>query len=100
MRADYIIHLAVWQGITLEVCYCPKWGAHFDGMGFAHLEIRSENCAVLPITETGYKSHFLPATEIDDQGGPVAYVEAWLDHAAQSAEWKEHVRQSRQLSLF
>ena len=35
--------------------------------------------AVLPITETGYRSHFLAATEVIAAGGPVRYVLAWLD---------------------
>jgi orotate phosphoribosyltransferase len=54
----------------------------------------------LPITETGYLSHFVAADAIDEAGGPVAYVVAWLDRAAQDKEWKSRIEAQRQLSLF
>ena len=31
-----------------------------------------------PISETGYRSHFLNAQVFEEAGGPVAYAEAWL----------------------
>ena len=37
----------------------------------------------LPITETGYRSMFLPAHTIDEEGGPVAFVTTWRDYAAE-----------------
>jgi len=56
--------------------------------------------AVLPVTETGYRSHFVPREEVEALGGPVAYARAWLDHAARSPAWAAHMAASRQLSLF
>lgn len=46
------------------------------------------NDAQIPITETGYRSHFLPDGNVEEHGGPEAYVLAWLDHEADSAAWK------------
>lgn len=94
-----------WQGITVEIVYEPNWLniANRDGdLPSAHLDIRSINPerAPLPITETGYRSHFLHPVEIDELGGPVAYVQAWLDEMARSSEWRDHEARSRQLSLF
>lgn len=86
-----------WQGITLSVAYHPK-----SFLSFAHLEVRSLHPAraPLPITETGYRSHFLDRAEIEAFGGPETYVRAWLDDRAQTPEWRPHMERSRQGSLF
>tara|TARA_R110002051_G_scaffold269600_1_gene329804 strand:+ start:17037 stop:17360 length:324 start_codon:yes stop_codon:yes gene_type:complete len=94
-----------WQGIIIEVVYEPNWLGMADRTGnlpSAHLDIRSikPERAPLPITETGYRSHFLHPDEIDELGGPVAYVEAWLNEMARSSEWQESLEASKQLSLF
>lgn len=86
-----------WQGITLSVTYHPR-----RFLSCAHLEIRSlrPEWAQLPITETGYRSHFLDRAEIDAFGGPAPYVLAWLDDRARTPEWRDHIERSRQGSLF
>lgn len=66
----------------------------------AHLQIESAGRVPLPITETGYKSHFMTAEMIDAEGGPIAYVQAWLDDAARSADWREAESARAQLTLF
>lgn len=87
-----------WQGIEIEAVYEPnKWQV------IAHLEIRSINPerAPLPITETGYRSHFHQIGTIEELGGDVvAQVTAWLDEEAEKSAWKAHVEASRQYSLF
>lgn len=95
----------LWEGITIEIAYEPNWlhvASRSSGLSSAHLDIRSirPDRAPLPITETGYRSHFLHPDEIDGFGGPVAYVEAWLNQMARTSEWQEHLGRSRQLSLF
>lgn len=92
------IHTIVWRGITVRITHHPdRFSCSFD-----HLEIQSvaPDRAALPITETGYKSHFLHANELASYGGPVAFVTAWLDHDAHSSAWQEAELSSRQLSLF
>jgi len=68
----------------------------------AHLECRtiSPEKARLPITETGYRSHFTPAAIIEDGGGPVAFVQKWLDSEVQSPEWQDYLEEQKQPSLF
>ncbi|MDF1864413.1 MAG: hypothetical protein P1U70_06245 [Saprospiraceae bacterium] len=66
----------------------------------AHLEIRSVNREKLPMTETGYRSVFEKAANIEEYGSPVDFVKAWLEQSAQSKEWKDYMIQSQQLSLF
>lgn len=60
-----------WQGIIVEIVYEPNWLniANRDcDLPSAHLDIRSikPERAPLPITETGYRSHFLHPDEIDE----------------------------------
>jgi hypothetical protein len=95
----------IWRGITIEVRYCPDWSPSYReiyGYTLAHLEIESINppLAPLPMTETGYRSHFSGAPLIDEEGGPVAFVRIWLDKAASTPEWKAKEAAARQFSLF
>ena len=87
-----------WQGIEIEATYCPiRWGV------IAHLEIESIRPAraPLPITETGYKSHYHTCGTVEANGGDVvAQIVAWLDEEAAKPEWRAHVAKSRQGELF
>ncbi len=87
-----------WQGIDIEAVYYPlKWGV------VAHLEIHSikPECAPLPVTATGYRSHFHQPGTIEALGGDVAaQVIAWLNEEAAKPEWRAHVEANRQGNLF
>ncbi len=92
-------HRLTWQGIEIELTYEPEdYGGHI-----AHLEVRSikPERAPLPITETGYKSHFHPVGTVEASYGTlIKQVTAWLDEEAKSKAWKKYVEDSRQLRLF
>lgn len=87
-----------WQGITICVVHTPRrWSA------IEHLEIRSiaPAGAPLPITATGYRSHFIPiGTVIAHGGNVVAQVRAWLDEEATKTDWLAHIEASRQGQFF
>ena len=105
MSAAYETRRLQWDGITIEVRYDPDWSpAYRDIYGYplAHLEIEAviPAKAALPMTETGYLSHFGAPADVDAEGGPVAFVRAWLDHEAQSPAWKAAQAERRQLALF
>lgn len=85
-------HLA----IRIEVVHTPEW-CIMEHLGITSLEPPR---AVLPITGTGYLSHFVPQGTIAQHGGPVAYVRRMLDEAASLPEWRKHLADSRQGSLF
>jgi hypothetical protein len=87
-----------WQDFTLEIRHTPRW----LNLDHDHVEIIavSPERAALPITETGYRSHFLHGQLLTEEGGPVAYVTAWLDAASQAADWKARAEAARQGSLF
>lgn len=92
-----------WQGINIDISYDPDYSKAFRevyGQPMAHVEIRAKGRKRLPFTETGYRSHFIHASSIEEHGGPETFVFKWLDHAAQSKDWKRHVEDSKQLSLF
>ncbi|MEJ7928249.1 hypothetical protein WG908_15990 [Sphingobium sp. AN641] len=87
-----------WQGIGIEATYTPLRWRVID-----HLEIHSvePQGAPLPITRTGYLSHFMQPGTIEAHGGDVvAQVIAWLDEDAAKPEWRAHVEASRQGDLF
>ena len=88
----------LWQGIEIDIVYTPRrWGV------IDHLDIRSvmRERAPLPITGTGYRSHFMQPGTIDTHGGDVAaQVSAWLDEEAAAPEWRANVERARQGELF
>lgn len=104
MISSVFVQRIDWNGTTVEVSYDPHWLGMpaIYGEPVAHLELRSlePEDAALPVTETGYRSHFLPASEVLDHGGPIAFARTWLDEAAQSKAWIERQERSRQLSFF
>ncbi len=70
--------------------------------GNDHLEIESmkPKKAPLPITETGYRSHFMAPLELMNAGGPVTFVTAWLDTEAKGKGWSKAVTTKAQGDLF
>lgn len=88
-----------WEGIEIEETYVARsWGGVI-----AHLEIESIQPprAPLPITETGYKSHYHPCGTVEANGGDVvAQIVAWLNEEATKPEWRAYAAKSRQGELF
>ncbi|MEK7994696.1 MAG: hypothetical protein AAB403_12905 [Planctomycetota bacterium] len=92
-----------WSGIVIEIRWEPSWlNLARLGHDTAHLEIESiaPEGAVLPITSTGYRSHFTSPEAVAAYGGPVAFVEAWLETESQAPDWRREELTCRQLSLF
>ncbi|SRR5579862_796893 len=94
-----------WQGITVAVSYEADWmgmSERYSQFATAHVEIEAlePRRQALPITETGYRSHFVAMGIVEQAGGPVAYAREWLDHAAKTPAWKKQQEASRQLCLF
>ncbi|MGA9580423.1 MAG: hypothetical protein WBR13_00460 [Allosphingosinicella sp.] len=90
-------HKLIWQSVTLAVSYeAESFASH------AHLELRvlAPEGMPIPVTETGYRSHFLPRGYVEDAGGPVAYVRRWLDREATSQTYRRALARWRQLELF
>ena len=89
------IYSLLWNDIAITISYDPQ---KHDAI--AHIEIRRDDGGILPITETGYRSHFIDDQIIQDYGGVQSYVRAWLDDAAKSKKWIKALEASKQLTLF
>ena len=101
--ASYVHFMIEWRGIAIRISYAANWlNMAARGYDTAHVEVLSidPDRAPLPITETGYKSHFTSAETVAAYGGPVAFVQRWLEEEAKSPAWKAYEGQSRQMSLF
>jgi hypothetical protein len=72
------------------------------GQGQDHIEVQTVKPAKapLPISETGYRSHFMTGLELINAGGPVAFVTAWLDRDAKGKEWTRRQTARQQGDLF
>lgn len=100
-QGAYTHYPAIWQGIPLEIRYAPMWSQFsFNGHKLVHLEVQSQDRVPLPITGTGYRSHFMHVLPENDITDPVAFVLAWLDEDAKAESWKATERASRQGTLF
>mgnify|MGYP001769057729 CR=1 FL=1 len=85
-----------WRGIGITVAYRPRC---YGGI-IAHLELHADGRAPIPITGTGYRSHFIPCGEVEAHGGALAYVSAWLFEAEKQPEWCERQAKEQQMVLF
>ncbi len=101
---NIVVDVLLWQGVTIEVSYEESWLGmeRSHDRAIAHLSITAiePKRSRLPISETGYRSHFVHPDEVAADGGPLAYVRARLDGMARSREWLAYQQTSRQLSLF
>jgi hypothetical protein len=96
-------HRFAWNGILLEISHNAQWlPPDIMGEDLAHIEVQSiaPMDAPLPITATGYRSHFIAASAIAAAGGPVAYVDVWLTAESDSPAWREREQSARQFSLL
>ena len=105
MAHNYKTYPLTWNDMTVEVRFCRSWFSstrEIDGETLAHLEVRLHQPAdgILPITETGYRSHFTSLSTVEAHGGPVSFTQSWLDEAASAPAWIERQEERRQMSLF
>jgi len=89
-----------WGGLVIELALSEPWRSYREVYGYALIQLEIRAPGPLPIAETGYHSRYESADNIEAEGGPVAYVRAWLDEAAQRPEWQAAQQERRQLSLF
>ena len=92
--------ILIWRGIKIKIHYKSNYFDSTTGFSIAHLDITTENRVPLPFTESGYRSHFLDAGELEEYGTPTDFVKAWLEESAKSKEWKAYEKKKNQLTLF
>lgn len=85
-----------WEGRLIRLSYTPRKWSVTD-----HLEIRVDGDQPIPITETGYRSHFFgpfePALDAEDI---LTFVRDWIEDEARSEAWKALDAEARQMRLF
>ena len=94
-----------WQDYEIQISYTAsayKSVERIYGYAMCHIEIETlkPERAALPVTESGYRSIFITAPELEEEGGVKTLVLGMLDEAAQKQEWKEAELQRRQYKLF
>ena len=94
MRDGYDTFDLVWCARNIEV----RCQANWLNSSYWHIELRCEER--LPVTETGYRSHFVIDDAISDQEDVHAYVLAWLDETAREPSWQRQIEDNKQLKLF
>ena len=98
MRNRPTTYKIVWRDILIvirhELDYLWKGTSHNE----IHV-VRPKRTAI-PITETGYRSHFISTLDLINEGGPVTFVTAWLEREAKSKAWQQREFKNRQGDLF
>jgi uncharacterized membrane protein len=65
MKTKYLSYSLLWRNIHITI----RYAASYETMtNLGHLEIRVQNRQLIPITETGYRSHFCNPADIADYG--------------------------------
>ncbi len=82
-----------WEGIDIAISHT----INAFNTGFHHIELRAED--PIPVTETGYRSHFLQPEAFDLFDGVEDFVRQWLDEHDDDA-YRARLNQSKQMELF
>ena len=87
-----------WLGIEMSATHSPN----YISPGWSHIELRvvKPKGMPVPITDTGYLSHFLDEADLKAAGGAVAFFRAWLDREADSKAYRKALARWQQLDLF
>ncbi len=88
----------IWRHAALSIKHTPNYLT--DGWSMIESTVIAPKGAPLPITTTGYRSHFLDERELTAAGSPAAYVARWLDHEARGKAWALVEFKWRQGDLF
>ena len=93
-----------WRDYLIEVSFrrdpynlVKIYDKRLDHIGIKCLE---PDCHPLPVTSTGYRSHFIREDDIEQYESVEDFVIQWLDHEAKKAEWAKMEIKARQGNLF
>lgn len=87
-----------WCGIEMSATHSPN----YISAAWSHIELHvvKPKGRPVPITDTGYLSHFLDEADLKAVGGPVAFFRAWLEREADSKAYRKALARWQQLDLF
>jgi hypothetical protein len=86
------------ESITIRITHARD----YLSSGSDHIEVESirPKKAPLPITETGYRSHFIAPLELINAGGPATFVRRWIEQEASGKAWTKAAKVRSQGDLF
>ena len=87
-----------WRSVKMTATHTPNYLSD----GWSHIELRvvTKDAPPIPITTTGYLSHFLDEEELKAAGGPAAFFLAWIERESNSKPYKRATQKWQQLELF
>lgn len=83
-----------WQRVSIDVSRVPNW----SNSDFDHIELRCDT--VLPVTNTGYRFHFIHKKTNSTIDGPEGFATQRLDKQAKDPGWRKRQAAAQQLSLL
>ena len=91
-------HRITWRHVKCRIVHTRN----FLEKGWSQLEIEvtSPKGAPLPITDTGYRAHYMTEDDLVTAGGATTFFKQWLDSEATSKRYQKAEFHWRQLSLF
>jgi hypothetical protein len=90
--------VATWRRVRFRARFTADY--LIDGCNHLELIVLAPKGAALPITETGYLSHFDTEARVADATATLAFFIAWLDREADTKRWRTHELKRAQLDLF
>lgn len=87
-----------WRGVAMTATHTPD----YISTGWSHIELRvvRPKRKPVPITDTGYLSHFIDEDDLAAAGGAAAFFRDWLDREAGSKAYARALASWAQLDLF
>jgi hypothetical protein len=96
----YILWKNPWDSLAVRLRIIHQ--RNYLSTGDDHLVIESVEPAKapIPITETGYLSHFIRPEDLERAGGPKQFVSDWLAREGMSKKWQQRNAVHSQGNLF
>lgn len=80
-----LTHWFTWRHVRCKVVEIPDY---FPGQTHLELHAIAARDVPLPITSTGYRSHFIEAETLAAAGGAAAFFTAWMNAEAQTKTYQ------------
>ncbi len=90
-------HWFTWRHVRCKIVETPN---SFAGQTHLELHAIAARDVPLPITQTGYRSHFMDAHALAAAGSAVAFFTAWMNEEAKSKAYQNAEFRWRQGDLF
>lgn len=90
--------VTTWEHVRYRVRHTPDY--IIKGTDHIEVVVISPKKEPLPITETGYLSHFVTDGSCRTVQDAIAFFAAWIDCEAKTKRWQKLDQKRRQLDLF